>query len=93
MSNLTVSATNGKPVNLRKQPTKASSIVTTVPVGKEVTLLEKTSNEWYKIQYGLFEGYMMAQYLKFNDSISQVDLRKVYDALREALDMIEILMK
>ena len=94
MSKLIVTATNGKTVNLRKQPNTSSGIVKQIPISTEVELIEKSSDTWYKINYNGTEGYMMAKYLKQKQStISQEDLRKVYNSLSETLSLIEKILK
>ena len=94
MSKLIVNADKGQTVNLRKEPSKASEILERITIGKEVTLLERTTTEWYKIQYGKLIGYMMAQFLKIpTDEFSQEDLHEVYDHLKETLTLIEKILK
>jgi len=90
MSELIVTANIGKTVNLRMSPSTSSAIVQAVPVKQKVQLIEKTNTEWYKVQYKSLKGYMMAKYLKSADStISQEDLREVYNSLKETLVLIE----
>lgn len=94
MSKLIVTATSGKTVNMRTQPTTTSSIIQAIPIATEVELIEKTSNQWYKIEYSGIQGYMMSKYLKQKQStISQEDLRKVYNSLSETLTLIEKILK
>ena len=94
MSKLIVTATSGKTVNLRKQPNTSSGIIKQIPISTEVELIEKSSDTWYKINYNGTEGYMMAKYLKQKQStISQEDLRKVYNSLSETLSLIEKILK
>lgn len=94
MSKLIVTATSGKTVNLRQQPTTTSKILQAIPISSEVELLEKSSSQWYKVKYLELEGYMMAKYLKQKQStISQEDLRKVYNSLSETLTLIEKILK
>ena len=94
MSKLIVTATSGKTVNMRTQPTTTSSVIQAIPIATEVELIEKTSNQWYKIEYSGIQGYMMSKYLKQKQStISQEDLRKVYNSLSETLTLIEKILK
>ena len=51
MSKLVVTATSGKTVNMRTQPSTSSSIIQSIPIATEVELVEKTSDAWYKIEY------------------------------------------
>lgn len=94
MSKLIVTANSGKTVNLRQQPSTTSKIIQAIPLAAEVDFIEKTSDQWYKIKYQDKEGYMMAKYLKQKQStISQDDLRRVYDSLSETLTLIEKILK
>lgn len=94
MSKLIVTATSGKTVNLRQQPSTTSKIIQAIPLTTEVELIEKTSTTWYKVKYLETEGYMMAKYLKQKQStITQSDLRKVYNSLSETLVLIEKILK
>ena len=94
MSKLIVTATSGKTVNMRKQPSTSAPILQQVPLSTEVELIEKSSDLWYKVEYSGTQGYMMAKYLKQKQStISQDDLRKVYNSLNETLALIEKILK
>lgn len=94
MSKLIVTATSGKTVNMRKQPSTSAPILQQIPLSTEVELIEKSSDLWYKVEYSGTQGYMMAKYLKQKQStISQDDLRKVYNSLNETLALIEKILK
>ena len=94
MSKLIVTATSGKTVNMRKQPSTSAPILQQVPLSTEVEFIEKSSDLWYKVEYSGTQGYMMAKYLKQKQStISQDDLRKVYNSLNETLALIEKILK
>jgi len=96
MSKLIVTASSGKTVNLRKTPnTREHNILYAVPLTTEVDLLEKTSSEWYKVKYKDVEGYMMSKFLASpsTSTITQTDLRKIYNSLNETLGLIEKILK
>ena len=94
MSKLIVTAQSGSTVNMRVQPTTTSKIIQAIPLATEVELVEKTSSTWYKIRYEDKEGYMMAKFLKQKQStVSQEDLRSVYNSLSETLTLIEKILK
>jgi len=93
MSKLIVKANSGKTVNLRRQPSKSAEVIKAINVGNEVTLIERTSSDWYKVSYGAYEGYMMAQFLQASSKISQEDLREVYNSLKDTLVLIEKILK
>ena len=61
----TVCAESGSTVNMRKEPDKKSVIIARVPVGEEVLVLE-THVYWDKVYYGGKTGYMMTDYLLFD---------------------------
>lgn len=50
------------PLNMRSQPAAGSSIVTQIPKGARVGVLEKM-NTWYHVSYNGRTGYAMATYL------------------------------
>ena len=63
-----VSDANGDPVRLRRRPGLGSEILTLVPEGAEVAvvgqLVEASDGSlWWKVAYGGFRGYMIADYL------------------------------
>lgn len=57
-----VVAKSGSTVNLRRSPSKKSGIMIRVPLGKTVTIVDP-GEEWAKITYNKFTGYMMAEFL------------------------------
>ena len=95
MTKLIVTADAGGTVNLRQLPSKTASIISPIKVKTEVELIEKTNDEWYKIQVGNKQGYMMAKYLKEpgTSTISKEDIRKIYNSLKETLTLIEKILK
>ena len=57
----TVRSANGKPVRVRAKPTTKSNVITSLPVGTAVEVLE-TDGDWCRIAYAQ-TGWMMKQYL------------------------------
>ena len=49
-------------LNLRQQPTTASSVLARMPHGTQVNLLSR-EGEWSRVQYGTLTGYVMTAYL------------------------------
>lgn len=49
-------------LNLRQQPTTASSILARMPHGTQVNLISR-EGEWSRVQYGTLTGYVMTSYL------------------------------
>ena len=56
-------------VNLRAKASTNSSVLATVPKGKNITYLSK-SGSWYKVKYGSRTGYVSAKYVKVSSSSS-----------------------
>ncbi len=52
-------------LNMRAEPSTSSAVVTTVPRGTVVLVLE-SSNGWYKVRYQGQTGYMSGEYLTFS---------------------------
>ena len=61
-------ADNGKPVNLRKRPSKAAALVDRVPVNSSVEILEK-AEDWCHVKWKNKVGYIMTEYLIFPDMV------------------------
>jgi uncharacterized protein YgiM (DUF1202 family) len=88
-SHLNVLAVNG--LNVRSQPESKSRVVTKVPYGKQVEIIEKTDNElqlgwvkdnWYKIRFRGREGYIFGGYLsKLNAPVNSEKPRLLSDLL------------
>ena len=93
MSELIVTATSGNTVNLRMSPSTTATIIQRVPTKKKVQLVEKTSADWYKVEYEGLKGYMMSKFLKSSAGISQEDLHTVYNQLKDTLVLIEKILK
>lgn len=51
-------------LNMRNAPGMSGAIITTIPKGARVELLEKTTGNWYKVKYNGRTGYCWAKYLK-----------------------------
>lgn len=49
-------------LNMRATPNGA--IIGSIPKGKQVELIEKTNNDWYKVKYQGKTGYCASEYLK-----------------------------
>ena len=61
-----VPAGNRQDVNLRTRASTSSKMLERVPCGKTVEIL-KYGSEWCKVKYKNITGYMMTQYLIFED--------------------------
>lgn len=58
-----VVAQSGGTVNMRKTPRLTGALITRVPLGSVVNILDP-GEEWCKIKYGNKTGYMMAKFLE-----------------------------
>ncbi|MEG0050857.1 MAG: SH3 domain-containing protein [Terrisporobacter sp.] len=58
------SGTTTASLNMRKSASSSASIITTIPKGSKVEILEKTSSTWYKVKYSGKTGYSASQYIK-----------------------------
>lgn len=57
-----VTARQGATVNMRHEPNLKARLITRVPLGKTIEIVSP-GEEWCKIKYDSFTGYMMAQFL------------------------------
>lgn len=57
-----VAAPSGNTVNMRSQPSRGATVMTRVPVGAEVEVLENMG-EWSRILFPI-DGFMMTEYLQ-----------------------------
>ena len=55
---------NASKVNMRYKPNKGSQAINILPEKAKVKVLEETNEEWWKIHYKGYTGYMMSKYLK-----------------------------
>lgn len=65
----TTGIVTGNTVRVRKATSTDSEIVTNVYKNDKVTVLEK-KDDWYKIEYDGFEGYVYGEYLKVDEKIT-----------------------
>ncbi len=68
-SNASSTATTACPLNLRSGPGSSYSVVTVLPGGVQVTVLDKSNSSWYKVSYtnasgSTWTGYVGARYLQ-----------------------------
>lgn len=63
----TVTAPSGSTVNMRAQPSTKAALVERVPVGSTVEVLDN-SGAWCKVRWSGKSGYMMTEFLLFEES-------------------------
>lgn len=59
----TYRATSESGINLRSEPAANASVITTIPAGEDLKLVEKTNSEWYKVDYKGKTGYVSAKHI------------------------------
>ena len=50
-------------LNIRKSPSTDGNIIAMISEGVECELLEKTNEDWYKIKYEKYTGYVSSEYV------------------------------
>ena len=60
MQTVLAQKTTDSDVNLRSAPTTDAEVVTVIPKGTKVTIIEKTNDKWYRVEYNGKKGYMTA---------------------------------
>ena len=51
-------------LNLRVEASKSSKIITTIPKGKTIEIVEKLNSGWYKVNYNGKTGYVSSKYVR-----------------------------
>ena len=51
-------------LNIRKSPSADGDIIAMISEGVECELIEKTNEDWYKIKYEKYTGYVSSEYVK-----------------------------
>ena len=91
-----VSTPNQGTLNLREKPNTKGMILKKIPYGIALDC-EVIDNEWAKVSYDGETGYVMmkflAQEVMSKPAITQEDLQKVYNGLKEVLKTIENILK
>ena len=83
----------GGNLNLRAMPTTTAERMTQIPSGAQVTVIEKTNEDWWKVTYQGYTGYVMQKYLTTEEVASvQSEIllpydvaNTMYEALKAAL--------
>ena len=57
ISNANVGTINTDAVRIRREPTTSSDVIVIANKNEEVEIIEK-ANEWYKVKYGIYTGYV-----------------------------------
>ena len=88
-----VSTPDGGTLNMREQPNKSAGIVTKIPNGTPVGVVDEVSG-WKKLDYNGLSGWVMAEYLvePSPDPQGQIvvpkdELQKMYDQIGDWLGL------
>ena len=55
-------------LNLRAEASATSSVITTIPKGTNVEILDKSNNDWYKVSYNGQTGYASSKYITLDNN-------------------------
>lgn len=73
---------------LREEASKDAKPLTTVPDNNKVELIEK-DGEWYKAKYGIYEGYLYAEYVDAQEEVSKQEPEKQEEEQEESTTRTE----
>lgn len=60
---------------LREEASTSATPLTTVPDDQEVEIIENLG-EWYKVKYGIYEGYLYAEYVDAEEEATQPEAQE-----------------
>ena len=67
----TVNTNDGSPLNLRKGPGTDHDVLTTIPDGQTLVVLDQQGS-WAKVQYGTYEGWVSMDYVDAETTVPNV---------------------
>ena len=89
---MTVTAENGKPVNLRTGPGEKYTRITAVPVGRVVTVITAAEG-WAYVEYDGHSGYMKLEFLRETEAADKCAaderVRQAVKLLKEAEERMQ----
>lgn len=88
LMNATVTAANGKPVNLRKGPSTSTERLARVPVGTPVAVTEHT-DDWATVEWNGLHGYMMMKFLQLEEGTDTATIEERLKALEDRVSALE----
>lgn len=86
----------GTTVNMRENHSTSADVITKVPVGAEILVVED-QGQWCKIQYDGKTGWMMSNYIEYQyqddetDYISEEDRKRIDEALSSIQTQLDII--
>jgi uncharacterized protein YraI len=79
-------------VNLRKGPDNKKRVLTTVPKGEEITLLEKTNQWWWQVEYKGKKGYIAATFIEVSYPKTLLNILLAYPYLSATLSLVIMIL-
>lgn len=80
MIHATVTAKTGKTVNLRNAASKSGKVLVKVPLGETVGM-RGAANGWASIEWNHYAGFMMTDFLKSGDTITNAEANELVEEL------------
>lgn len=62
----TYRSTSDKGLNMRSEPNTNASVVASIPAGADISVVDKSNSEWYKVKYDGKTGYVSAKHISDN---------------------------
>ena len=88
-----VNTSNKGTLNLRAEPTSSGKVLARIPYGTALEV-SSTTSEWVQVTYNGKTGYVMGKFLGDKPkTITQTELQQIYNSLKEALKLIEGILK
>lgn len=100
-----ITASSGKTVRMRKEPSVNSKILYNVPIGESVDVLGQYDDTWDRIEYKGIRGYMMRRFLASGSSVPEypedgaeavlverTKLKEIQACLVDALSVVDHLL-
>lgn len=88
-----VTAVSGRTVHLRKKPNLQSDILKSVPVGQTVEVYEDFSDDWARVKWNYYSGYMMRKFLMPEETADlMTEIREAIAAIDRAKTILNHLI-
>ena len=88
----TVVAKTGSSVNMRAGASTSSLLIDRVPIGSKVMVMQD-HGEWMQIAYGTKTGWMMANYIDYDDAPDETKDEDLMELVRAARDILDKVLK
>ena len=78
---------------MRAEPASSGKVLAQIPYGTALEV-SSTTTEWVQVTYSGKTGYVMSKFLGNKPkTITQSELQQIYNSLKEALKLIEGVLK